>query len=104
MISERAHSANTTHWIGIDVAKQDFQAALAHTGQKWPATALRELPVKRFARSPEGVQTLLAWLRTLMQAEFEGGTIRVIMESTGKYSIELIFGKLQFLGYVLLVL
>ncbi len=86
MISQPPEHANTAYWLGIDVAKDTFQAALACAGQKWPATPLRELPVNQFSRTAEGVTALLDWLEPLLQSD---GPIGVVMESTGKYSVEL---------------
>lgn len=74
-----------THWIGIDVAKATFDAALVLAHQHYPATPLHEIPVKTFDRNPKGVAELLAWL----EAFDESSQARVVMEATGRYSTEL---------------
>ena len=81
-------SAQHIHWVGVDVAKKTFDAALVFHGQKWPATELEEIPVRTFARTAPGVGDLLHWL----DAQLHGGEddiVRVVMEATGSYSMEL---------------
>jgi transposase len=81
-----------THWIGIDVAKKTFDAALVCPGQHFPQTELRQIPVSTFQRSPQGVEILLRWMRDLLANEqdvSEPPVVRVVMEATGIYSIEL---------------
>ena len=69
-------------WSGIDVSKRWFDAS-------WvcPQTRVQDftkIPHARFDRTPEGVQQYLSWL------EQQGSTsVRVLMEATGQYSIEL---------------
>lgn len=89
MIAHSTQSVPAIDWVGIDVAKRTFTAALARAGQKWPLTALRELPVKQFTRSRDGVDALAAWLNTLVEPKPEGIAIGIVMESTGNYSMEL---------------
>jgi transposase len=76
-------------WIGIDVAKKTFDAALVRPGQRFPQTALREVPVDTFARDRQGVQKFLEWMRQLVANEPEAPEVRVVMEATGMYSVEL---------------
>lgn len=76
-------------WIGIDVAKKTFDAALVRPGQRFPQTQLREIPVETFKRDPGGVQTFLHWMNGLVVQEPEPPQARVIMEATGMYSVEL---------------
>lgn len=76
-----------SHWVGADVAKRTFDAALVRSNQKFPATPLRELPVRTFKRSSEGVRQCLVWLDTLTQDSQT--PLRVVMEATGRYSTEL---------------
>lgn len=73
------------YWVGIDVSKKTFDAALAGPEQRFPSTPLRTLPWKAFARTREGVVALLAWL----DEHAPKTQTRVVMEATGKYSIEL---------------
>jgi transposase len=89
MIRKRSSEENTVQWVGVDVAKRTFQAALARPGERWDATALRQLPTKNFPRTHEGVEALVGWLAVLLQAPPERLNARVVMETTGKYSTEL---------------
>ncbi|MBI1318062.1 MAG: IS110 family transposase [Candidatus Hydrogenedens sp.] len=72
-------------WLGIDVAKQTFDASLAcldAVPSQWS-----KLPVSRFSMSMSGVADLLAWL----QARVPLGECRgVCLESTGVYSQRLV--------------
>jgi transposase len=77
------------HWVGMDVAKSTFDAAWVRAEQHYPYTPLRELPVRTFARSPEGVDEFLAWLDELGQHGRAEQCNRVCMEATGSYSTEL---------------
>jgi transposase len=74
------------HWVGLDVAKAGFDAALVRPGQRYPQTPMREIPFTSFQRTQEGVQALLTWLDELTDHSEE---VRVVMECTGGYSIEL---------------
>lgn len=61
-----------TAWIGIDVSKRTFDAAIGGG------------PARAFARTPEGVAQMLAWI------DAQGtGPRRAVMEATGVYSHEL---------------
>jgi len=77
------------YWMGIDVAKKTFDAALVAPGQHFPQTPLREIPVQTFARDPQGVKKCLAWMRGLLAPTSAPLTVRAVMEATGVYSIEL---------------
>ena len=73
------------HWVGLDVSKATFDAALALSDQRFPSTPVRALPWKSFPRTREGVVAFLAWLKEQAPKE----KVRVVMEATGKYSVEL---------------
>jgi len=73
------------HWVGLDVSKATFDAALALSDQRFPSTPVRALPWKAFPRTREGVAAFLAWLNE----QVPKAKVRVIMEATGKYSVEL---------------
>ncbi len=73
------------HWVGLDVSKATFDAALALSDQRFPSTPIRTLPWKAFPRTREGVAAFLAWLNERVPK----ARVRVIMEATGKYSVEL---------------
>lgn len=79
------------HWVGIDVAKETFDAALVFVGQHYSPEQMREVPARSFARSEKGVEQLLKWLDRLTEqhGELDRTNVRVVMESTGKYSMEL---------------
>jgi transposase len=76
-------------WVGADVSKKKFDAALARPGQHYPSTPLRAIPVATFARSPEGVNEFLAWLAGQFGGVSSPVPARMVMETTGNYSIEL---------------
>jgi transposase len=63
-----------TAWIGIDVSKRTFDAALA--GAAGPGRA--------FERTPGGVARMLAWIDAQT-----AGPVRAVLEATGVYSHEL---------------
>ena len=76
-------------WVGVDVGKDTFDAAI------WlsPVQRMREVPVKSFPRTQEGVEACLAWLepyRAPADSPDDPATkLRVVMEATGKYSLDL---------------
>jgi transposase len=78
-----------THWVGMDVSKKTFDAGLVFDGQHYPGTLLREVPAESFDRTPEGVDCFLAWLDQHMAAREQSEEVRVVMEATGSYSVEL---------------
>ncbi len=75
-----------THWVGADVAKSTFDAALVRCNQHYPDTPLREIPACTFERSSKGVQAFLSWLDA---QGLDDTDVRVVMEATGNYSTEL---------------
>jgi transposase len=77
------------HWVGIDVAKLSFDAALVQADQHYPSTPLSAVPVRTFARTAAGVEACLTWLKTLPQGGLNAKTMRACMEATGAYSEEL---------------
>lgn len=76
------------HWVGLDVSKRTFDAALALSDQRFPSTPLRALSWKAFPRTRVGVAAFLAWLDVQVPSA-ERGSVRVVMEATGQYSVEL---------------
>jgi transposase len=76
------------YWIGVDVAKATFDAALVRPGQHYPAMPLREVPAERFERSARGVEALLRWMGNQLK-DVPEPQVRVVMEATGKYSMAL---------------
>jgi transposase len=79
------------HWVGIDVAKDTFDAALVFYGHHYSPEQIRKVPVKTFTRSVQGVGQFLKWIDglTKQHSEMNPASVRVVMESTGKYSMEL---------------
>jgi len=77
------------YWVGADVAKQTFDAALVSPGQHYPSTPLRDVPVATFARSVEGVNEFLSWLAAQLRGVSSPVSVRMVMEATGSYSVEL---------------
>jgi transposase len=88
MNEQKRKAAGSTMWVGIDVSKAAFDVALAHPDQRFPSTPLRALPWRTFARSKAGVGEFLAWLDEVAPRSGRTG-VRVVMEATGKYSVEL---------------
>jgi len=80
---------DAVHWIGLDVSKRSFEAALARDGWKYPSTRLCELPTRSFERSEKGVESFVRWANGLNKDEAEPSRMRVVMEATGRYSMEL---------------
>jgi transposase len=75
-------------WVGLDVAKHTFDASVVSPGRKAKAAAFKELPVKTFDRTAEGVKQFVAWLSGYVPAQAPLPA-RAVMEATGAYSIEL---------------
>jgi len=84
---ERQMSA--IHWTGLDVSKATFNAAFVRMGQKFPSTRLCDVPARGFERSRQGVERFLDWLGALTENDVGQSRVRVVMEATGKYSLEL---------------
>lgn len=76
------------YWVGIDVSKRDFDAAVAAPGQSPSAETIRALPTRSFERNARGVKEFVGWLRDLVPHHTVLNA-RVVMEATGNYSIEL---------------
>jgi len=85
-------SREQLHWVGVDVAKATFDAAVVCSHQHYPDTPLGKIPVHTFERSLQGVARFLAWLDAF---EHEEDACRVIMEATGRYSTELAVWMLE---------
>ena len=73
------------YWVGLDVSKRCFDAAVASPDQRFPSTRLRSLPWRTFPRTRQRVVEFLAWI----DEHAPRGNTRVVMEATGRYSIEL---------------
>lgn len=84
-MKEVVASDNRPAWIGLDVAKRTFDAAVHPAWQPGQGMAFSDMPKQSFPRTADGVAQLLAWVDA-MGLEVE---VRAIMESTGRYSVEL---------------
>jgi transposase len=73
-------------WSGIDVGKVSFEASWVEPDSR--VEELAKIAHRSFARSPQGVQAYLKWLDR--QARARALHVRVVMEATGRYSLELI--------------
>lgn len=80
-------TATENCWAGLDVAKDSFDAALAAPALGASPAELRFMPVRTFARTPQGVHEFLAWSAALWPGS--GAAPRAVMEATGAYSTEL---------------
>lgn len=82
-------------WIGIDVAKQTFDAGLhlpVEYGQ--PARDIADIPTFPFNRTEQGVKEMISWAESecrefASQNGCKAPNLRVVMEATGRYSIDL---------------
>ena len=69
-------------WVGLDVSKSSFDAAL------WLGAA--KAPHRRFPATAEGADQFLGWMdEQCKRLEIHAPRLRVVMESTGIYSLEL---------------
>ncbi len=82
-------SPEPTAWAGIDTAKATFDASIAYPSQAlaFDLAMLHVMPVKSFPRTLEGAREFLRWARE--ETSELGIGLRVVMEATGTYSIEL---------------
>ena len=71
-------------WSGIDVSKAFFDASWVGPGTG--IEDFQKIPHARFERSRTGVQKYLRWLK---QRAASTAAVRVVMEATGRYSLEL---------------
>lgn len=80
---------NYSVWSGCDVDKKSFEAGL--WALQVPAD-LKDIPTKRFERTKAGVRKFFQWVDGLMEQwtqEEQVVPLRIVMESTGRYSAEL---------------
>jgi transposase len=95
LVVENAPSTSVAiFWVGLDVAKLTFDAALHPPLQPGVAPDLASLPVRRFARTPEGARELIDWIDAALAPALSepdaACEVRVLMEATGHYSLELV--------------
>ena len=87
--------SGVVHWVGVDVSKATFDAAFVRMDQKLSSTRLCDLPAQRFERSRQGVECFVSWLSGLSDNDGQDSQVRVTMEATGNYSIELAVWMLE---------
>ena len=77
------------HWVGMDVSKTYFDAALLSWPDQETGSSLRTMPAKQFPRTKHGAARFVRWLEELLGLGIDAIETRLIMESTGKYSTAL---------------
>lgn len=91
MRSTNAENIQQVTWVGIDVAKDSYDAAIylpLESGEK-PRNIL-ELPKKHFDKPMESIEEFRRWtVQVREKAGLQGGKMRIVMEATGRYSVEL---------------
>lgn len=78
-------SASAPFWVGLDVSKRTFEAAVHPPWRPGFPVPFGDLKRRGFPRTRQGVAELAVWLDGL---KLEGG-MRAVMEATGMYSVEL---------------
>lgn len=79
-MTQENHAPQPKAWIGLDVAKTTFEAAL------WGSQPLPEMRNRTFDRTASGAKALLAWLRAQCP---KGAEPALVMEATGVFAHEL---------------
>lgn len=74
------------HWVGMDVSKPFFDAAVSSWEDQEVGAAVREFPAARFPRTKAGAEKFVTWLEEQLGEEIEVLETHVVMEATGKYS------------------
>jgi transposase len=80
-------STNVSAWAGCDVSKATFDAAVIHPVRADVPARIDEIAVREFQRTRQGVRAFLAWVDE--RVADPTARCRVVMEATGKYSMEL---------------
>ncbi len=81
----------TVNWSGIDVAKDTFDGSILAWNKE---RNMKEIIRKGFQRTIAGVKKYLTWMDTYLTEHLgppkeDNHSIRIIMDSTGRYSMEL---------------
>lgn len=77
----KASLLHADFWVGMDVAKNSFEAALAHVGQR--LSDWSRIPVAHFEFTVQGLEQFAQWIALFLA---QGECLGVCMESTGVYS------------------
>ncbi len=72
-------------WVGVDLGKKEFVAAVAVDVEQADKHAGRRLPREAFAHAPAGVQAFVVWLRACCGGRELRG---IVVESTGRLSAQ----------------
>lgn len=72
-------------WVGLDVSKATFWAAIDLLDEAGNRKAIHSLPNKEFKRTEVGVGSFLKWVKDFIPED----QFSIVMESTGCYSIQL---------------
>ncbi len=95
MSTKKRKKLQPLHWVGIDVSKPFFDAALLSWQDQEVGAPLRELPAERFRRTRVGAEQFVTWLEGLLGEEIDALETHVVMEATGKYSSTLAMWLLE---------
>lgn len=74
-------------WVGCDVSKDTFDVSLAIQND------YRKFPTASFSRSKDGVNLFIEWAKE--QIKSKEYSLHIVMESTGKYSLQLFSWMVQ---------
>jgi len=88
---EKNRKTQQTTWIGIDVAKKSYDAAIyLPLGSDDKPRSIIELPKNTFERTEKSIKAFHNWTYQIRdKAGVPGGQMRIVMEATGRYSQEL---------------
>lgn len=91
MKSIKNQQTQQTTWVGIDVAKKSYDAAIyLPLGTDDKARDIIELPKNSFERTEKSIDAFRYWTYQIRdKANAPGGQMRIVMEATGRYSQEL---------------
>lgn len=91
MKSIKNQETQQTTWIGIDVAKKSYDAAIyLPLEADGKPRAITELPKNSFERTAKSIDAFRYWTYQIRdKAGAPGGQMRIVMEATGRYSQEL---------------
>ena len=81
-MNARDQQSSACSWVGIDVSAKSFDVCLVAAGADPGPAQIKRLPTSSFERTPAGVQDMLG-----MWADQDA--LHMVMESTGRYSVEL---------------
>jgi transposase len=85
-ITSAASGNHEKLWVGLDVAKADFEAAIYH---EMFTDAKGRLTTRKFSRTIDGVAGFLTWVTEMTGRLDSSVTPAFAMEATGNYSCEL---------------